>query len=346
MPCPPPQTGIRQLDFLNLKSQIPVHAMNTRLFLPALLVASIASAQPAAPDAATAQPDNPPAAPAEAKTEMQKWIEATDAQWQTAFKRDVTDAHEAEVNKAKLQYLAALEDGIKKASSAGDLKGAVALRDEQKRFGDTQFFPEKDEDADAASVKVIRATIRAQLAKVEQNNAARAKALHAKYDQFLAQSLAQLTKAQRLDDALLVQKKRNEVAAAWITPEIAAAVQNANPPAPAPAQTAFPPKVTAKQPSALAKDLAKSDIIKALVGSWHFHWTETGFDADFRFRADGTFTDAATGKKGTWTIADDKIVMTIPNTAEKTIHLPLDPAGTKVTDMRKNRNVVAVKKAQ
>jgi hypothetical protein len=111
--------------------------MKTHLFLPALLAASIASAQPAAPDAAPAQPDNPPAAPAEAKTEMQKWIEATDAQWQAAFKRDVTDAHAAEVNKAKLQYLTALEDGIKKASSAGDLKGAVALRDEQKRFGDT-----------------------------------------------------------------------------------------------------------------------------------------------------------------------------------------------------------------
>jgi len=56
--------------------------MNTRIFLPALLAAALASAQPAAPDAAPAKPDNPPATAAEAKTEMQKWIEATDAQWQ------------------------------------------------------------------------------------------------------------------------------------------------------------------------------------------------------------------------------------------------------------------------
>ena len=38
----------------------------------------LANAQPAAPDAAPAKPDNPAPAPAKAKTEMQKWIEATD----------------------------------------------------------------------------------------------------------------------------------------------------------------------------------------------------------------------------------------------------------------------------
>src|SRR5882757_1740498 len=110
--------------------------MNTRIFLPALLAAALASAQPAAPDAAPAKPDNPPATAAEAKTEMQKWIEATDAQWQAAFNRDVTDVHEAQAKKLMLQYLNMLEDAIGKASKAGDLDGAVALRDEQKRFGD------------------------------------------------------------------------------------------------------------------------------------------------------------------------------------------------------------------
>jgi hypothetical protein len=157
------------------------------------------------------------AAPAEAKTEMQKWIEATDAQWQAAFKRDVTDVHEAEARKVMLQYLNLLEEAIGKVSKAGDLKGALALRDEQKRFGDTQSFPEKDDAADtAAGVKEIRTAIRAHLAKVETDTAVRAKALHAKYDQVLAQAQTQLTQRQRLDDALLVQKKRDEVSAAWL----------------------------------------------------------------------------------------------------------------------------------
>ena len=164
---------------------------------------------------------------------MQKWIEATDAQWQAAFKRDVTDVHDAELNKVKLQYITALEDGTKKASAANDLKGALALRNEQKRFGETQVFPEKDEEGDAPAVKGIRAAIRVQLAKAEKDSAARAKALHAKYDQVLAQAQTQLTKAQRLDDAQLVQTKRDEVAAAWLIGGSAAPAAPAQPLPPA-----------------------------------------------------------------------------------------------------------------
>jgi hypothetical protein len=206
--------------------------MKPRHFLPALLAASLAaslaSAQPAAPGAAPAKPDSAPALTAEAKTEMQKWIEATDGQWQAAFKRDVADVRETEAKKLMLQYLNLLEDAIGKASKAGDLKGALALRDEQKRFGDTQLFPEKDDVADtAAAGKEIRTAIRAHLAKLEADTAVRAKALHAKYDQVLAQAQTQLTQRQRLDDALLVQKKRDEVTAAWITPAIAAAAEQA-----------------------------------------------------------------------------------------------------------------------
>jgi hypothetical protein len=194
-------------------------AMKTRLFLPALLAASLANAQPAAPDATPAKAESAPAATA--KTEMQKWIEATDTQWQAAFKRDVTDVREAEVRKVMLQYLNLLEEAIGKASKAGDLKGALALRDEQKRFGDTQLFPEKDDVADtAAAGKEIRTALRAHLAKLETDTAVRAKGLHAKYDQVLAQAQLQLTQAKRLDDALLVQTKRDEVAAAWITPSL------------------------------------------------------------------------------------------------------------------------------
>ena len=128
--------------------------------------------------------ENPPPAPAAspvaapteapAQTEMQKWIAATDAQWQAVYKRDVADVREAEAKRLMLQYLTMLEDAIGKASKAGDLKGALALRDEQKRFGDTQLFPEKDDAADTApAVKAVRATIRVQLAKLEKDNAVR-----------------------------------------------------------------------------------------------------------------------------------------------------------------------------
>ena len=146
--------------------------MNTpRTFFLALLATGIACAQD------TAAP-----APAEsAQTEMQKWIATTDEQWQAVLKRDVTGVQATELEKLKQQYVAALEAAVTKASAAGDLDGVVALRNEEKRFAGTNLFPEQDEVTDAATVKQIRAAVRAQIAKVEKDTAARTKALHTKY---------------------------------------------------------------------------------------------------------------------------------------------------------------------
>ena len=132
-----------------MKTSIPI--LCTAALLPLLNITARAQENPA-PAA--------PAAEAPAQTETQKWLATTDAQWQATFKRDVTDVHAAELNKVKAQYLSVLEEGIKKASAANDLKGALALRDEQKRFGDTQVFPEKDEESDAAPVKADRKSTR------------------------------------------------------------------------------------------------------------------------------------------------------------------------------------------
>ncbi len=239
--------------------------MNTpRILVVLLLTAAITRVQ--------AQ-DNPTPAPAAepAQTEMQKWIATTDAQWQATFKRDVTDMHEAELNKVKLQYLTSLETGIAKASGAGDLDGAVALRNEQKRFGDTNVFPEQDEAGDVASVKQLRAGIRVQLAQLETANAARTKALHAKYDAVLAQAQTQLTQRQRLDDALLVKNKRDEVAGTWITPAVAAAAEKANPAQPA-AKPALMAKPNAGRAATEAPSATVEDMTKRLIGTkWIWH---------------------------------------------------------------------------
>lgn len=183
--------------------------------------------------------DNPAPAPAAepAQTEMQKWIATTDAQWQATYNRDVVDAHAAELKKLVAQYAASLDAALTKATAAGNLEGAVGLRNEQKRFTETNVFPEQDEAADAASVKQIRAATRLQLARVEKENAIRTRALHAKYDAVLAQVQTQLTQRQRLDDALLVQGKRTQVSAAWLAGIPAA-------PAAQPSPIGQPPKVS------------------------------------------------------------------------------------------------------
>ena len=213
-----------------------IHPMNTpRTLILALLATGIACAQ-----------DTPAPAPAEpAQTEMQKWIATTDEQWQAVLKRDVTDVQATELEKLKQQYVAALEAAVTKFSAAGDLDGVVALRNEEKRFAGTNLFPEQDEATDAATVKQIRAAVRAQIAKVEKDNAARTKALHAKYDAFLGDAQTRLTKVQRIEDALLVKAKREEVAKAWLAgiPAAPPPVNSGAQPKPPSVATAEPPKV-------------------------------------------------------------------------------------------------------
>ena len=155
--------------------------------------------------------------PVSAQSEMQKWIATTDAQWQAALNRDVTDVHAAELKNLAQHYTTSLEAAIRKASTAGDLDDVLALRNEQTRFAKSNVFPELDLDTEAASVKQIRAVIRTQLAKLEKDNSARTKALLAKYDQALEKAQVQLTQRGRIDDALLVKSKRNEVAVAWVS---------------------------------------------------------------------------------------------------------------------------------
>jgi hypothetical protein len=80
-----------------------------------------------------------------------------------------------------------------------------------------------------------------------------------------------------------------------------------------------------------------------LIGTWHFTWAETGWEADFTFAADGTFTTSNGGPDGKWKVEKGKIVLEAPNTAQKIMSLPINPSGTKVHDMRKDRDVKAVK---
>src|SRR4051812_44070533 len=99
-----------------------------RNFAQAALVAAILlAAQVSAP--AQEKEKESPAADA-ALMEMKKWIATNDATWQAAFKRDVTDVSEAELAKVKQQYRDGIEASSLKASGAGDLDAALALREE------------------------------------------------------------------------------------------------------------------------------------------------------------------------------------------------------------------------
>jgi hypothetical protein len=168
-----------------------------------------------AQDDAKPAPAETPAAPAQ--TDMQKWFTALDAQWQAVFRREVTAPMEAEQTKLWQQFLSALETGVTKATSTGNLDLALAWRNELERFSGAKDVPAEDELGVLPAIKQLRAGWRVQNAKIQKDRADRARAVRARYDQVLAQAQTQLTQRQRLDDALLVKAKREEIAAAWLT---------------------------------------------------------------------------------------------------------------------------------
>jgi hypothetical protein len=223
--------------------------------------------------------DNTPPATTPASPEIQKWIESTDATWQAAYQRDVTGVYNTELIKLNLEYLTTLEAAMAKASRANDLDGAVALRNEQNRFSDTKVIPDQDAAADAAPVKEVRAANRAQLARLDGERAARAKALLAKYDQVLAQAQAQLTQRGRLDDALLVKARRKEVTAAWLADIPAPAALQAPGAA---ATVTSPPAAPPTAGDQLAEGLADS------TWRWSVKPNDDASNKILTVRADGT----------------------------------------------------------
>ena len=282
--------------------RLPIGTATLARGVTALLLAlrTVVQAQDTPPPAPAPAPE-PAEAPAQ--TEMQKWITTTDAQWQAALKRDVTDVHLTELEKVKQQYVALLGAAVTKASSAGDLNGAVALRNEEKRFAGTNLLPEQDEATDGATVKQIRVAVRAQIAKLEKDNAIRTKALHAKYDLVLAGAQTQLTKAQRIEDALLVKAKREEVKAAWAVPETVAP-QPVNNPTPQPATN-----------SAARRGLAdKATLEKGLVGTkWRLPPNKQKPEgASLQFEKNGVLVMNWAPARGKWEIQPNgKVVISV-----------------------------------
>lgn len=162
-----------------------------------------------------------------------------------------------------------------------------------------------------------------------------------------------ITQRGDIDGALKVReevgKARSEAAALETKrtapdPQVAAvtpAAPGSQPVTASPGATPAPKPATPANSATAAKSGGATSH-PALIGSWHFKWTETGFEQDFTFAADGTFSSG--GKDvGTWRVDGDKIIMDTPGGAPKTIFLPIKPSGTKVIDQRKNRNVEAVK---
>lgn len=202
----------------------------------------LAISTPAVAAQAGADPQKAGSPTAKVQTEMEKWLAQVDGPQQESYQRDVAKPYEAGVAELRKSYLAALDSRIAAASTAGQLDVALGWRNELQGFRNGgQAVP--PEDADLATVAaplvakalpVLRTQFRAQKAKLDADRLTRAKAAFAKYDTALSPNITLLTQRQRLDDALLLKTKRDEVQKAWLpAPEA--------PAAPSPAATPKPP---------------------------------------------------------------------------------------------------------
>ncbi|MDP1591833.1 MAG: hypothetical protein Q8M07_29005, partial [Prosthecobacter sp.] len=109
------------------------------------------------------------------------------------------------------KYLAAVKRALDAATKRGVLEEAVKLREEAQRVTDKQPLPPADLDTLPVSLKTLRDTYRAALAKLELERDAKAKPYHTRYDQLLAAYQTELTQQKRLDDALKVKARRDEL---------------------------------------------------------------------------------------------------------------------------------------
>ena len=180
-----------------------------------------ASATPALAKQATPTPATP-----KPLTEMEKWLAQVDGPLQESYQREVMKPFESAVAELKKGYLAALDGRIAAASTGGKLDDALGWRTERQRFAEGGAgMPADDADLAALASKIVatalpplRKQFRTHAAKLEADRLAKARAAFAKFDAILTPAITTLTQRQRLDDALLLKTRREEVQKAWLAP--------------------------------------------------------------------------------------------------------------------------------
>ncbi len=174
---------------------------------------AVATSSPAAPSVvmpAPAAPVSPPLPPP-ASDPVSVKLADLEAKFQAAFERDAGAAYKAQVAKLNTGYVTALDRALAAASKAGNLDEAVVLREEKERMTSGKSLPPEDLDTLPESLKKLRGTWRgAEAGYAKQRNALAAPLFDA-YDKALDAFQTELTKQNKIDDALRVKTARDDL---------------------------------------------------------------------------------------------------------------------------------------
>ncbi|MGV3659346.1 MAG: protein kinase domain-containing protein [Prosthecobacter sp.] len=170
----------------------------------------------AAPPATLATaPAMPPAAPKPQPPEPADPVSAKLASLEKTFldahEKQIGAAHKAAVADLNAKLIAALDRNIATASQAGKLDEALALRNEKAQIQNAGALPESDDEGTPDALKALRKTWREQMAGLIAKRNQSAAPLYVAYDRALAAYQDELTKAQKLDEALRVKAVREHI---------------------------------------------------------------------------------------------------------------------------------------
>ncbi len=138
-------------------------------------------------------------------------IAAITAQFQEAYDRDVAKPHEAAIADLDSKYDAALERALDASTSAGNLDESLRLREEKARLTEKKPLPSTDPETLPESLKSLRTTYRTTLAGLESTKRQKGLPLLKALDEQLEALQVELTQAKQIDDALIVQAKREDL---------------------------------------------------------------------------------------------------------------------------------------
>ena len=146
-----------------------------------------------------------------ATTEVAIRLRTLQQQFEAAVLRTGGEAYKRQLIAARQNYAAKLESESSLAAKAGNLDLAVAIRDEKaqvQKQGNLPVMP----TTSPQEIKLLRDGFNAQLQSISKARMAELQPLFDKFDQMLSSYQDDLTKRQRLEEALTVKDRRDKLA--------------------------------------------------------------------------------------------------------------------------------------
>jgi formylglycine-generating enzyme required for sulfatase activity/serine/threonine protein kinase len=156
-----------------------------------------------------------PAPARKPKSETEKWLVQMDAIYLPMHQREVTAPYETGMAALKKNYIASLDRENTSASRALKLKEAITFRDERQRFEAEGSVPIDDSIPRTSVLGSLRTAYLAQAARLETDRRKHTVTIFAQYDKVLETNQNALTQRQRLDEALLLQQRREALSKDW-----------------------------------------------------------------------------------------------------------------------------------